>query len=64
MIGLGLSIFGVILWLVLTLILIFGGGSILFQDDYYDSPPRWIGLVGLLLGLLSASFMIAAVINS
>ena len=64
MIGLGLSIFGVIVWLVMTLILIIGGGAILFQDDYYDSPPRWIGLVGLLLGLLSGSFMLAAMISS
>lgn len=64
MIGLGLSIFGVLIWLVFTFIMVIGGGAILFQDDYYDSPPRWLGLIGLLVGLLSGSFMLAALISS
>jgi hypothetical protein len=63
-IGLGFSIFGGLLWLAFTLIAIFGGGAILFQGDYYDAPPRWLGLVGLVVGLLSGSFMLAAMISS
>lgn len=64
MIGLGLSIFGVLVWLAFTLVMIIGGGAILFGDDYYDSPPRWTGFVMLMIGLLSGSFMLAALISS
>jgi len=63
-IGLAFSIFGSVLWLVFTLVMIVGGGAILFQEGYYDQPPRWFGLVGLLTGLLSGSFMLAALISS
>lgn len=63
MIGLGLSIFGVLIWLAFTLIMVIGGAAILFQDDYYDNPPRWVGLIGVLVGLLSGSFMLAALIS-
>lgn len=64
MIGLGLSIFGVLVWLAFTLVMVIGGGAILFGDDYYDAPPRWTGFVMLTIGLLSGSFMLAALISS
>lgn len=65
MIGLGLSIFGVLVWLAFTLVMVIGGGAILFGDDYYyDYPPRWTGFVMLMIGLLSGSFMLAALISS
>lgn len=64
MIGLAFSIFGVILWLVFTFVMVIGGGAILFGESYYHSPPRWVGFTGLMIGLLSGSFMLAALINS